>query len=400
MNPTLNPTPKTLLVLSADASHASAIANALSACPSLSLNVLKESSPDNALMRVLPSFEVDAVLIDTSADLDRALRFTKVARQHFPALTIIAWLPAPNPSTEHACLASGIDEILLGSDADCAAIDTTLQRAFARTQHRNAEDADRRDLNILLDSIPDNIYFKDREGRFLRVGTHMAHTIGHCEPQEMLGKSDADFFTGDHIATTYNEEQQVMHTRQPLVNNLEHHTLPNGEDLWFSTTRVPIIDATGEVTGTLGISRNVTTLLSTEKALDREKSFLRTILDAIDDTIFVKDAQGRYLLSNLAHTLSLGIDHPRDIIGKTAFDFFPEDLAQQFHNSDLEALHSGKPIINAVERRVSHDNTVRWFATSKIPFDNPQSGQRAIAGISREISYQVSLEERLGISPK
>jgi two-component system sensor histidine kinase/response regulator len=126
-------------------------------------------------------------------------------------------------------------------------------------------------LETLMDNIPDMIYFKDPESRFTRINQAQARVLGLKDQDEAIGKSDADFFTNKHASDAFEDEQRIMRTKTPLINKLEEIRRSDGQFRWVSSTKVPIVDKEGNVSGLVGISRDVTDLKETENRLQEAK---------------------------------------------------------------------------------------------------------------------------------
>ena len=124
-------------------------------------------------------------------------------------------------------------------------------------------------LGILLDTIPDNIYFKDAQSRFIRISRHMAEWLGLPDPIHAVGKTDFDYFTSEHADQAFRDEQEILRTGVPLVNVQEKETFPDGSIRWVSTTKMPLRGPDGRIVGTFGISRDITEFKRIAEQLER-----------------------------------------------------------------------------------------------------------------------------------
>ncbi len=122
-------------------------------------------------------------------------------------------------------------------------------------------------LNTLLKNIPDSIYFKDLQSRFIRVSQAMAEKFGYQNVDEIIAKTDADIFTPEHAEQARKDELEIIKTHVPLVDRVERETWPDHEDTWCMTTKMPLVDEEGKPIGTFGISRDITALKRSEAAL-------------------------------------------------------------------------------------------------------------------------------------
>ncbi|MEA3211742.1 MAG: phosphoserine phosphatase RsbU/P [Chthoniobacter sp.] len=130
-----------------------------------------------------------------------------------------------------------------------------------------------------------------------------------------------------------------------------------------------------------------------EKALQDERNLLRNVIDNLLDSIYVKDADGRYLLGNAAHTRQLGIASPEEVLGRTALDFFPADIARGFQTDDQQVMGTGTPIIDRQES--AGGNPAKWLSTTKVPLRDANGRIIGIVGIGRDITARKLAEEKL-----
>lgn len=128
----------------------------------------------------------------------------------------------------------------------------------ARQKAEQALDQERYLLHTLLDNVPDSIYFKDRDSRFLRVSSGLVEKFGLTSAEEVVGKTDADFFEARHANQARADEVKIMTTGRPKVDLVEHETWPDRPDTWCSTTKLALRDHAGSIVGTFGITRDIT----------------------------------------------------------------------------------------------------------------------------------------------
>jgi two-component system cell cycle sensor histidine kinase/response regulator CckA len=137
-----------------------------------------------------------------------------------------------------------------------------------------------------------------------------------------------------------------------------------------------------------------------EQELIRERNLLRTLIDHIPDYIYVKDTASRFLVNNRANVMLMGVESSDETIGKTAFDFFPPEIAQKYHDDDRVLIRSGNPIIDQEEPIVGKDGEKRHLHTTKVPLRDPNGKITGLVGISRDITDRIALEAQFRQSQK
>jgi len=113
-------------------------------------------------------------------------------------------------------------------------------------------------LNTLLEHIPNIVFFKDRESRFLRISHAMARHCNLSDPQHALRKTDADIFSAEHARQALADEQEIVQTGKPVIEKEEKETWPDGHETWALTTKVPLKDRLGRTIGTMGFAQDIT----------------------------------------------------------------------------------------------------------------------------------------------
>ncbi|MFA5137769.1 MAG: ATP-binding protein [Elusimicrobiota bacterium] len=147
-------------------------------------------------------------------------------------------------------------------------------------------------LRTLLDNLPDAIYFKDEQCRFILINKTLASKFKLSDPAQAVGKTDADFFTSAHSSQAMEDERRVMRTGEPIVGIEEEETWPDGRKTWVSTTKVPLRDEAGRIIGTFGMSRDITLHKQAEAELARAKQAAEA----------ANEAKGAFL-ANVSHEI-------------------------------------------------------------------------------------------------
>jgi PAS domain S-box-containing protein len=267
-------------------------------------------------------------------------------------------------------------------------------------------------LQAMLDNVPDRIYFKDAQSRFIKVSRTLAARFGVTDPEETVGKTDFDFQPPDRAKEFFENEQRIIQTGEPLINKTEKQIMPNGEVTWTSTTKVPVRDAAGKIVGLVGINRDITEQKRTEEALhqarnemekrindrtseiSQERLMLRTLIDNLPDCIYAKDAAGRKILANPADLKNLGCKTEAEAVGKSDFDLFPKEIAENFWADDQKVIQ-GQPVINREEYILGKDGEKRWLLTSKLPLRDQYGNIAGLMGIGRDITERKRAEDAL-----
>ncbi|HEX8296600.1 MAG TPA: SpoIIE family protein phosphatase [Chthoniobacteraceae bacterium] len=140
-------------------------------------------------------------------------------------------------------------------------------------------------LRTLMEHIPDKIYFKDIGSRFIWASRETLARFGTTNPDDVLGKTDFDFFKEDHARAAFENEQEIIRTQQPLVNVEERETWTDGHETWVSTTKMPLIDEAGRIIGTFGLSRDITGKKRAEEQLGKYAQELRRRNEELEEDL-------------------------------------------------------------------------------------------------------------------
>jgi len=122
---------------------------------------------------------------------------------------------------------------------------------------------------------------------------------------------------------------------------------------------------------------------------------LETIRRFSNDTVYFKDKKSRFIWNSDCHARQLGAQSAEDLLGKTDFDFFPKDFAQNAMETEMTIIATETPILNVVEELVLDDDTTKYFIASKYPLYNQAGELIGTWGTSKDITEQKRLEKEL-----
>ncbi len=134
-------------------------------------------------------------------------------------------------------------------------------------------------LRTLIDALPDPTFVKDRNSRFTISNVAHAQILGAASEEEIVGQTDFDRFPQEMAAGFYADEQEIMRSGQPLINREEYVVDEKGERRWLWTTKVPLRDDQGRVTGLVGINHDITDRKLSEEVLRRRGAQLECLSD-------------------------------------------------------------------------------------------------------------------------
>ena len=129
-------------------------------------------------------------------------------------------------------------------------------------------------LDSMLKTLPDYVYFKDTESKFIRISESMVDLFNAKSADELIGKSDYDFHPRDKAKMYYEEEQKIIKAKKGFIDDIRKGEDKNGEEMWSSTTKLPMFDSTGECIGTFGITKDITEIKKLELEVNQRNEEL------------------------------------------------------------------------------------------------------------------------------
>lgn len=156
------------------------------------------------------------------------------------------------------------------------------------------------------------------------------------------------------------------------------------------------VDAADLNPGRAGVNLPDTGLTLEEAMLGQEHNLLRILVDNLLDYIYVKNLKSQFIINNVSHIRVLGAQTPAEVTGKTDFDFFPHELAEQYYADEQQVMSTGQALINREEPVVDQSTGLRrWVSTNKVPVLNKAGQVIGLVGMSRDITERKKAEAAL-----
>jgi diguanylate cyclase (GGDEF)-like protein/PAS domain S-box-containing protein len=276
-------------------------------------------------------------------------------------------------------------------------INATLEERIAR--HTGELEAlketlqnERNLMRTLIDSIPNNIFAKDTQSKFLLANQFVARGMGST-PEDLLGKDDFDFFPEEMAQRFFDDEQHVIQTGEPLLN-LEEPAVDKetGQIRWLLTSKVPLRDHSGQVVGLVGIGRDITARREAERASRENEDRFRSLADLSSEWYWEQGPDLQFIA--MTHANGKADYKTTEVIGKTLQqlpDTYPLSGSWQEYEA-LVAEH--RPFRDVELRRDTGQGEPTYLSLSGLPILDHDGVFQGYRGIGRDITDRKQSEEQ------
>ena len=191
-------------------------------------------------------------------------------------------------------------------------------------------------LRALMENSPDLIFLCwDSALRFTRVNRSQAESVGAIDSAACSGKSDADYFEAGDALRWRGEEQEILRSGRAQIDQVERFKRPQDGLCWLSTTKVPMYDRSGQITGIAGISRDITALKNSEEMLREQGERNRMILETAYDAFIGLEPDGTITAWNPQAERTFGWT-AAEAIGRTLCDTVVAPAYRAAHANGVE----------------------------------------------------------------
>jgi PAS domain S-box-containing protein len=270
---------------------------------------------------------------------------------------------------------------------------STIARDIA--ERKRAEAALRESEQLyrsVVNSVAEGILLQDRAGRIVAsnrsaeriLGRTAEGLKGQIAPDPSLQAIHED---GSPLSEEDLPHMITLRTGKPQSNVRIGFPRPDGTLVWVLANAEPIFHAAKSAPYAVVTSfADITEQKQAEDALIEEKHLLHTLMDNLPDAVYFKDRESHFTRINKAHVKLFGLSDPAQAVGKTDFDFFTAEHAQEACNDEREIIRTGQPMLGKEEKETWPDGHVTWVSTTKMPLPDANGNIIGTFGVSRDIT--------------
>jgi len=233
--------------------------------------------------------------------------------------------------------------------------------------------------SVNINRLSDGLYVSINEG-FTKI-------LGYSE-EEIIGKSSLEM--NIWVDPEERKEMVTLLKGKGSIENFEAAFRHKNGSVIYGLMSASLMEIEG-VPHILNVTKDISERKRIEESLAREQFLVSAIMDNVSDHIYFKDTESRFIRVNKAHARRFGLNDPSEAIGKTDFDFFSIEHAQQAFDDEQEIIRTGTPL-NKEEKETHPNGPDTWVSTVKMPFRDVNNKIVGTFGISRDISMRKKAE--------
>jgi PAS domain S-box-containing protein len=270
------------------------------------------------------------------------------------------------------------------------AVDITDRKKF-----ENELQQSRQMLQLILDNVPQRIFWKDINSKYLGCNKSFAKDAGLSTPDEIIGASDYDMPWKSAEADFYRSiDSEVMKNDKPVYHLIEPQTHLNGEISWLETNKIPLHDELGNVVGILGTYEDISERKKSEEALKESEERFRSLIDNMIEAALIIDWDGEIIFANNSAAKLVGLSDPKEGIGKKVFNFLHPDYNERVQKAIVQARESLTPIVDEY-KIITESGEYRWVESlgTKIIYSNRKCILVTLRDVTERKYAEIELRE-------
>lgn len=355
---------------------------------------------DNKLdyIKMLEEFNPDVIISDYNMPSFDGLTALAIVRGKYPFLPFIIVTGSINEDTAVECMKAGATDYVLKESlkrlgsAILSAIEQSNLRVQKYQSEKRLKESEQSYLG-LFNSVSEAIYILNIHGKFIAVNKGTEKMYGY-PANEIIGQ------TPEYLSAPGMNDLSI-------ISESLNRIFETGETIQFefwgkrkngAIFLEEVVCNKGEYFGKeviIATAREITERKLTEEKLNNERKLLRTLINNLPATIYVKDSECRKIIANSADIDVIGAKSEEEVLGKTDLETFNNDIGARGYADDKQVIESGIAVLNREEDFVDAKGLKRWLLTSKIPLTDATGKIVGLVGIGRDITDQKQAQEKI-----
>jgi len=239
-------------------------------------------------------------------------------------------------------------------------------------------------LSIVINNVPQYIFWKDKNFVFLGCNENFANTIGINSPSDIVGKTDYDLIDNGKADHFREIDKQIINKNKPIYNMLECHESTNGKTIWVNINKMPLHDSNNNIIGILGTFSDVTEQVYMNKKLQQSETKYRNLIEFTNTAYIIMDMDLRILETNKNFADLIHVSSLDSLIGRNPRSWVFVNDIPKFDNH-FNKLLSGHPTHDIEINFVNNKGKLIYLSLTTGIIEN---GNKKIFTLLRDISYK------------
>jgi sigma-B regulation protein RsbU (phosphoserine phosphatase) len=336
----------------------------------------------------------DVVLVDLGVRDGAGLGNVPLLRAVAPNSPVIVGGETDDDILALEAVHAGAQDYLVKGQLTPAWIERAIRYALERHRMDAALHQAEEKYHHLFDHLVEGIFQTTPEGRYLLANAALARIYGYATPEELMDSVQENISRKIYVQPGRRAEFVRLMQEFDTITGFESQAYRHdGTVIWISENCRAIRDAAGRLLYYEGTVEDITQRRQAEENLSKSEALYHSLVETLPQNIFRKNQSGKFTFANQQFCKTLGRTL-QEIVGKTDFDFFPQELAEKYQKDDRKVLDTGKPYDTVEEHRPPGGDKM-YVQVVKTPIYDAEGKALGLQGIFWDITQQRLAEEKI-----
>jgi PAS domain S-box-containing protein len=333
----------------------------------------------------------DVILLDLALPDSQGLDTLNRVYAGVKAVPIVVLTGLEDESVGIEAVHQGAQDYLVKGQIEGKVLWRVVNYSIERKRLEEHLEKERQEVKLIVDSSPIIIFYKDKEGRFVRANRAHAEALNIPEEQ-IVGKTAFDFYSAEVAQGMTNDDQEVIKSGRPKLGIIEQYESASGLR-WVRTDKIPIFDKNGITVGLIGFAQDITERKEAQEALRQSEEKYRTVLEGMGDSYYEVDLAGNFTFFNDVLCRQLGYSR-EELMGMNYRVYTPPEHIEKVFTVYNTVYSKDEPTHVEMEE-IKRDGSRLFVENSVLPLRNERGEIIGFRGIGRDITERKRAGEAL-----